>query len=159
MNYNQCKRWVCEHADVMLDLIRMYLGVGLIFKGVYFMMHRDYLLQLLNDSTGKMLAATTMAHYVIPAHLFGGLLLAVGLATRAAALAQIPILVYAVFFIYLPRMVYVEPRESLEFTALVLFLMGIIFFFGAGRCSVDHWISRRGPEDHHDQLTPSPSRA
>lgn len=159
MNYAQCKQWVRDHADIMIDLIRIYLGLGLIFKGVYFTGHSGYLLQLMDESTGKALVTTAMAHYVIPAHLFGGLLLVVGLVTRAAALAQIPILVYAVFFIYLPKMVNVEPRQSLEFTALVLFLMCIIFVFGAGRLSVDHLLFRRKSEVRSAPLTAAPGHA
>lgn len=90
-----------------------------------------------------------MAHYVILAHLFGGLLMALGLITRVAALVQIPIVLAAVFYVYLPKMMFLEPRQSLDrnvrlaFSGLVLLLLLLTAAFGAGRWSLDHYLSRK----------------
>ena len=70
-----------------------------------------------------------------------------------AALAQVPVLVGAMFWVYLPKVMAVEPRQNLEFSALVLFLMLMILVFGAGRWSLDHYLSRREPA----QLRPQPA--
>src|SRR5262245_51014957 len=120
---SQCKQWVRSHADVMIDLIRIYLGLGLFIKAVYFMAHRELLEQLLETSNNKLFAQAAVAHYVIPVHLLGGLMLAFGILTRVAALAQIPVMIGAVFYIHMPKLMQVEPRQSLEFSALVLFLL------------------------------------
>ena len=151
MDLHQCRRWAEAHTDAFIDLVRIYLGVGLIVKGIFFMLHRDYLLKLLEDSGNLAIAPVTIVHYVIPAHIFGGLLLALGLLTRVAALAQLPILIGAMFWVYLPKAMAVEPRQNLEFSALVLFLMLLIVIFGPGRLSVDHYLSRRQPAELHPQ--------
>ena len=78
-----------------MDLVRIYLGMALFFKGIYFMANREYLLQILDEAGSWSLAPVAIAHYIVLAHLFGGVLLAVGLLTRFAAAAQIPILVFS----------------------------------------------------------------
>ena len=151
MHLQPIKRWAEAHADVFLDLVRIYLGAGLFVKGIFFMVNRDYLDKLLRDSGDLVIAPVTIAHYVIPVHIFGGILLALGLLTRVAALLQLPILLGAMFWIYLPKAMAVEPRLNFEFSALVLFLMLLIVVFGAGRWSVDHWLARREPGELHPQ--------
>src|SRR5438552_1847072 len=155
MDIQQSKRWAESHCDVFIDLVRIYLGIGLCVKGIYFMSHQEYLQNLLRDSGDFFIAPVTIAHYVIPVHIFGGLLLAAGLLTRIAALVQLPILLGAIFWVYLPKMVAVEPRQNLESSALVFFLMLLILIFGAGRWSVDNFLSRRQPPD----FQPQPSSA
>ena len=100
--HDQCKQWIQGHADLAIDLVRIYLGLGLFFKAIYFMSHRDNLIRLLNDAGNLYVAQAMAAHYVIPAHLLGGLLLTAGLLTRIAALAQIPILLGAIFYVICP---------------------------------------------------------
>ena len=84
-------------------------------------------------------------------HLPGGLLLAIGLLTRVAALAQIPILLGAIFYVHLSNRMRVEPRQELEFATLVLFLLVLVFSYGGGRLSVDHLLSRKGKTELHPQ--------
>lgn len=157
MNLNQSKTWLHTHSDVLLDLIRIYLGVALFFKGIYFMANRDYLLQIMEEAGSWSIAPAVIAHYIVPVHLFGGLLLAIGLLTRFAAAAQIPILVAAVFYVHLPKLTLmsVEPRQNLELSALVLFLTCLVFLHGAGRLSVDHLITK----GQRDDTTPAPRPA
>ena len=142
-NLNEWKLWFQGHEDLFKDLVRMYLGVGLFVKGLYFMSHRDELNQLMGQLDNSVFSQAAIAHYVIPVHVVGGLLLAVGLLTRIAALLQIPILLGAVFYVYLPKMAMIEPRQSLEFSALVLFLLVLILAYGAGRFSVDHLLWKK----------------
>lgn len=133
--------------DIYIDVIRMFLGAALLFKGIYFMEHREQLVKLLEESGTWVIVPVTMMHYMIPAHFAGGLLLAVGLVTRWAALAQVPVLLGAVFYIYLPRLVSIEGRQNFEFTALVLFLTILLSLHGGGRWSIDHLLSS---EESHD---------
>ena len=150
-NINECRRWIESHMDIVIDLVRMYLGVGLFVKGIYFLMHQGELKKLLEGADNLAFGQGAVAHYVIPVHLVGGLLLAFGLLTRLAALSQIPILLGALFYVWLPKGVLVEQRQNLEFSALVLFLLALIFVYGAGRFSVDYLITRkesRQPQAH-----------
>ena len=139
----RCKMWLQSHEDLFRDLVRIYLGAGLFVKSIYLMSHRDYLMQVISDSGTSWLAPAGAAQYVITAHLVGGALLMAGLATRLAAWIQLPILLGAVFYVYMPHMATVEPRQYFEFTALVAFLLFWIGVFGAGRWSVDYLISRK----------------
>src|ERR1051325_325451 len=149
MNVNQFKSWWHPSPDVLMDLVRVYLGVALFFKGIYFMTNRDYLLQLLENAGTWSIAPLAIAHYIVPAHLFGGVMLALGLLTRLAALAQIPILIGAVFYVHLPALTLmsVEPRQNLELSALVLFLTCLVCLHGSGRLSVDALIHKDQPHD------------
>jgi putative oxidoreductase len=142
----RCKLWLRAHEDLFRDLVRIYLGAGLFVKAIYLMGHRDFLMQTISDSGSSWVAPAAMAQYVIVAHLVGGVLLMIGLATRIAAFAQLPILLGAVFYVYMPRMATVEPRQYFEFTALVAFLLFWLGVFGAGRWSVDYLISRKRVE-------------
>src|SRR3989442_7587627 len=114
MPFHRFKGWAETHADIFLDLTRVYLGIGLLVKGFCFLAHGDYLMKLVQDEGDLFIAPATIAHYVIPVHIVGGALLAAGLLTRIAALAQLPILIGAMFWVYLPKMVAVEPRQNLE---------------------------------------------
>jgi len=136
------QRWADAHVDVFADLIRIYLGVGLFIKGMYIMDHRDEILSMVGG-TNFSFTMVAAAHYVIPAHLVGGVLLAFGMLTRFAAGAQIPPLVGAIFYAFLPRFTSLEMRQSLEFTTLVLFLLALIAVFGNGRVALQHSENRK----------------
>jgi uncharacterized membrane protein YphA (DoxX/SURF4 family) len=69
-------------------------------------------------------------------------LLAVGLATRLAALAQLPVLFGAVFMVHSTDSL-LTAGQSLEFSALVLMLLVVYLFVGAGPLSVDAWLGDR----------------
>jgi len=150
-NINDCKQWIQSHVDVVIDLVRMYLGVGLFAKGLYFVMHKEEMQKLLEGAENVVFAQGAVAHYVIPVHLVGGLLLAIGLLTRLAALAQMPILIGAVFYVWMPRVLFFEQRQNFEFAALVLFLLALIFVYGGGRLSVDQLITKKVRPDLQPQ--------
>jgi uncharacterized membrane protein YphA (DoxX/SURF4 family) len=150
-NINDCKQWVQSHVDIVIDLVRMYLGVGLFVKGLYFLMHKEEMQTLLEGADNAAFAQGAVAHYVIPVHLVGGLLLAIGLLTRLAALAQMPILIGAIFYVWMPRVLFFEQRQSFEFAALVLFLLALIFVYGGGRFSVDYLITKKERADLQPQ--------
>ncbi|MEX0601413.1 MAG: DoxX family protein, partial [Rhodothermales bacterium] len=71
--------------------------------------------------------------------LVGGIMIAIGLFTRAAALVQLPALVGAVFVVHFQGGL-LAPSQSLEFSALVLFLLVLVFLWGSGNLSVDNYV-------------------
>ena len=150
-NINDCKQWIQSHVDIVIDLVRMYLGVGLFVKGVYFLMHKEEMQKLLEGADNVVFAQGAVAHYVIPVHLVGGLLLAIGLLTRFAALAQMPILIGALFYLWMPQVLFFEQRQNFEFAMLVLFLLALIFVYGGGRFSVDYRLTRKEKRDLQPQ--------
>ena len=141
---NEMNHWIKTHGDIALDLVRIYLGVGLIIKAVFFMTNSEYLLDLMDTTGSKWFGPAFLAHYVVLAHFFGGLLLTVGLITRGAAVVQLPILMGALFYVHLPHMMTsIEARQSTEFAGLVLFLLILISYYGAGRLSLDYALGRK----------------
>lgn len=147
------RAWSHAHADIFLDAIRMYLGLGLFIKGFYILSHQEQFGQLLQNN-GMPIGVLALAHYVIPAHFAGGAMLLLGFATRLGAISQLPLLLGAMFYLYLPRFTSLEMRQNLEFTALVLFLLVLIALTGAGRFSIDYAV-QRNYRLHHPELTPA----
>ncbi|MFP4227459.1 MAG: DoxX family protein [Salinivenus sp.] len=125
--------------DLVLDVLRVYLGAGLFFRGLALLVTDTGLQQL---AGGAQVGLTGVSVYVIGAHLIGGALLAVGLFTRWAALAQLPILLGAVTLVHWQDGL-LSANQSLEFSALVLFLLILVCLFGGGRWSLDaRWRGR-----------------
>ncbi len=144
MNTEHTNHWLKIHGDIFLDLIRIYLGVVLFLKGIYFASHTADLVRLMEESGNLWIASGMIAHLVILAHLAGGFFLTIGLITRVAALVQIPVMAMAVFYVHLPKAFSaVESRQDLEFTTLILFLLVMISIYGAGRWSVDYVLARK----------------
>jgi putative oxidoreductase len=123
------------------DLVRAYLGVGLFVRGVLFVSRPELVLGYMSTSE-SWFVPYAIAHYVAIAHLGGGVLLAVGLATRLAALAQLPVLFGAVFMVHSTESL-LTAGQSLEFSALVLMLLVVYLVVGAGPLSVDAWLGDR----------------
>ncbi|MBA4150874.1 MAG: DoxX family protein [Verrucomicrobia bacterium] len=145
--FDRSRAWIEGNADLGLDLIRIYLGIGLMFKAIFFIANRGELINLMDEAGTLWFGPAIIAHYIIIAHLVGGFLLAIGLFTRAAALIQIPILLGAVFWVHMPRMLTLGMRESVEFSALMLFLLLVVFLYGAGRWSLDYFFSKPTAEE------------
>ncbi len=128
--------------DLVLDALRVYLGTGLFFRGLVLLTTEGGLRQLVS-TTEPGLGLTGLSVYVIAAHLVGGAFLAAGFYTRLAALVQVPVLGGAVFLVHWQDGL-LSADQSLEFSALVLFLLLLVCTFGSGRWSLDaRW--RRPP--------------
>lgn len=134
--------WTATHRHVAYDLIRAYIGVSLFVRGILFLADAAGTVEPLLASAQPTFRSVAIIHYVGLAHVAGGVLLALGLLTRLAALVQIPILFVAVFFIHLQEGL-LTTGQSLELSALVLVLLVAFFGFGAGRWSLDHYVFRR----------------
>lgn len=133
--------WAEEHRDLLLEALRVYLGLGLFVKGVYFAGHLGALVSLVQGA-GLDVVAVLISHYVVMAHLAGGLLLAAGLLTRLAALVQLPVLIGAVLVVHLRAGLF-SAAPNLEFAVLVLVLLAAFAVAGGGRWSADHALAAR----------------
>lgn len=127
-----------------LDVIRIYLGVGLMVRGALFIGNPDILITFLRR-TNMWFVPLAVSQYVVAAHLCGGILLTLGLGTRIAAAVQIPPLIGAVLFVHIGEGL-LTAGQSLEFAALVLAMLTAFTVFGAGRLSLDSWLPRRNAE-------------
>src|SRR5690606_25926329 len=75
--------WFDVHRAEALDVIRIYLGLALVVRGGLFLADPVAYLNLVPEAQGDgFLVSGLLMHYVALAHIGGGLLLAVGLATR-----------------------------------------------------------------------------
>ena len=133
-----------QDPSLGLDVIRIYLGIGLMVRGALFIGHPEILLDFLKRSHSWLLPLAA-SQYVVAAHLCGGILLALGLGTRLAAAVQIPPLLGAVLFVHLGDGL-LTGGQSLEFAALVLAMLTAFTVWGAGRLSLDAWITQRNAE-------------
>ena len=136
--------WFDEHQEVALDLVRAYLGIGLFVRGVLFINEPAASVEQIAGPEASAFWSGTLVHYVAFAHLCGGAMMAIGLLTRIAALVQIPVLFGAVFIVHAEDAL-LSANQSLEFSALVLFLLIVVFAFGSGRWSADYYIFKQEP--------------
>lgn len=142
-----------ENRQLGLDLLRIYLGLALFVRGALFVAQPELLLRMIASSGGWFWPAA-IGHYVAGAHIVGGLLLALGFYTRAAALVQIPILLGAVFVTHWGEGL-LGHGQALELAGLVLIMLVVFAFFGAGPLSLDHRLKNRAPGEAGSSTTPT----
>mgnify|MGYP001025612606 CR=1 FL=1 len=136
------EKWGDAHHPKWLDIIRVVLGIFLVFKGIDFINHMDRLTDLMGRSRflGS-LSLGLLAHYIVFAHLVGGALIGAWLLTRLACLVQIPILIGAVFFINSSAGI-LAPYDVLWLSVIVLLLLVFFLITGSGPLSVDEQMKK-----------------
>ncbi len=137
--------WADAHPKVWLDCVRIYLGLGLFIRGLFIITNTraEFIADLLKRMEYPWVVTVVLLHYIAMAHLVGGLMLTVGLLTRIGAWVQIPILAGALFVHRNEGLM--SGGQSLEFSALVFFLLVIFAFSGAGPLSVDNGMPKLKP--------------
>ena len=128
-------KWANAHTYLFLDLIRIMLGVVLFVKGIEFMsnfVEMEKMARPFKNIPGGML----ILHYIVPAHFVGGILIVVGLLTRWAAIAQLPILFGAILTNFLGSM----NTNNLILAIVVLILCLFFIVYGSGKHSVDYYL-------------------
>ena len=139
--FQNIERWVDAHHPKWLDILRIILGIILFTKGVLFISDREVIISMLAESQIAFISII-IAHYVILAHLLGGLTIAIGLLTRISILIQIPVLAGAIIFVDLPR-AFRSVNTDLGYAVLVLCLLLFFFFYGSGPLSVDNYLKKK----------------
>ena len=134
--------WVEAHKSDLIEFVRMYLGGVLLFKGLFFIQDIDKLTALMGGETVYMPLA--IAHYIVFAHIVGGIFLTIGFLTRVVVLFQIPVLLGAVFLVHFKQGLF-SSGSSLEFALMVLLLLVAFMFYGSGRLSVDYYLDNANP--------------
>ncbi len=128
-------KWANAHTYLFLDLIRIMLGVVLFIKGIEFMSNyteMEAMARPFKDIPGGML----ILHYIVPAHFVGGILITVGLLTRWASIAQLPIIIGAVLTNFIGTM----NTNNLILAIVVLLLCLFFIVYGSGKHSVDYYL-------------------
>jgi len=136
---NKLTRWLTEKRHYSIEILRIMLGLIMCYKGYFFVENISEFYQMIEDDL--QLNSFIVAHYVVGAHLVGGLMLILGLITRLASAIQIPVLMGAVFYAN-ARTIFLAGDTELEYSLLVLVLLIVFFFYGGGKWSIDHRIIR-----------------
>ncbi len=127
-------KWANGHTYFPLDLLRVALGIFLFIKGISFMADSMMLLQLFKPME-NMVGGMIVVHYVAPAHFIGGVLIAFGLLTRWAIIAQLPILIGAILINFVGEM----HTSNLILAIAVLLICGFFLLYGSGKHSLDYY--------------------
>lgn len=126
------EHWGDTHHPKWLDLIRIVLGLFLFYKGIDFLQNTAVITGPLSTKTSfGNFSIIVLSHYVVFAHILGGILLTLGLFTRFACLIQIPILIGAIFFISFASDV-LKPYNELFISIIVLLLLVYFMVVGNG---------------------------
>ena len=128
--------WGDTHHPLWLDVVRIFLGLIILVKGLSFLTDSDAVQLVMESRLGFM--AWMSIHYVAFAHLVGGVLIIFGLLTRIAAAFQVPILLGAVFFVNMTRD-FPAVNSELWLSILVLVLLILFLIVGSGPLSLDQW--------------------
>ena len=135
------------HQPAYLTIVRVALGVVLIWKGISFI--RDTTaLQLLIQQTGVDVFtrnAEALALVVTILTLLCGFFITVGLFTRLSAIVQIPILLVAIIFVNFKNMEH--SAFDLILTVVILILLIVFAMKGSSALSADEYFRRGAAED------------
>jgi len=130
-------------------ILRVVLGVCLIYKGFDFIQHKDQLEAYFVQS--KALKSLAWTINMLPwIHIIGGAMILVGLLTRLVSLIQIPIVLGAVVFVNMTEAAKVEQSE-LPFSFLMLVLVIVFFIEGGGYMSLDNYIRKPLNDDADEE--------
>ncbi|WP_443937843.1 DoxX family protein [Pedobacter sp. MW01-1-1] len=139
------EHWGDVHQTKWLDYVRILLGLVIFLKGVSFISDTSVLQAMLTENNVFGFSAVLISvaiHLVAFAHLVGGILIMLGLVTRFAVVIQIPILLFAVFFVNLTRG-FSMLNSELWLSVLILFLLILFWVIGSGPLSVDEGLKHK----------------
>ncbi len=135
---NKAMHYLEEHRSYFFDIVRIYLGLYLVMKGLEFTGRMDNLLAMIGLQDAPFIMGL-IAHYVLLANIIGGVFLVVGLITRGAALVNIPNLLGALYILSSQQDFFAKGSD-LPVTLLVAILIFVFTLAGAGPVSLDHAI-------------------
>ncbi|MEO6963730.1 MAG: DoxX family protein, partial [Puia sp.] len=122
-----------------LTIIRIALGLTLIFKGISFIRNttalKSMILQTGVDAFSR--NSEVLVFVITFFNLLGGLFIAVGLFTRSSSIVQIPILIIAAFFVNIKTTG--NGIFELILSIVVLLLLVLFAIRGSGALSADEY--------------------
>jgi nitrate/nitrite transporter NarK/uncharacterized membrane protein YphA (DoxX/SURF4 family) len=121
-----------------MDALRIYLGIALVIKGIYYVTNMSELEATLGGGLGQ--EQTLIAWSVVFAHVIGGACLSLGFVSRVAAGINALVLMGAVF-VHLAGTAETSAlgsNLSFQFTLFVFFVLLLLVWRGSGPLSLDH---------------------
>jgi putative oxidoreductase len=139
---HKIEHWGDTHHPMVLDIIRIALGVFLLLKGLAFMDNSTYLQSVIENqhlvavSSGLLVA---LVYYVTFAHLVGGVLIIMGTLTRFACIIQIPIVLAAVFL----TGIFQDSINTMVWPSIAALGLLVLFtIIGSGPLSLDSYLAK-----------------
>lgn len=137
------EHWGDTHHPKWLDIIRILLGVFLFYKGIDFLQNLPSVKgELHNKTSFNEYTILLLGHYVVFAHIIGGILLTIGLFTRFACLIQIPVLLGAIIFVNSGNSA-IKPYSELFLSVIVLLLLVYFMVIGNGPWAVKFKVNEK----------------
>ena len=122
-------------------ILRVVLGICLIYKGIDFIIHFDQLEVYFAGS--KTLQSLSWMVKILPwIHILGGAAIIIGILTRFMALIQIPIILGAIVFVNMNAETTKVNQAELPLSFLMLVLVIVFFIEGGGYLSLDNYLRR-----------------
>lgn len=146
--------WGEHHHPKWLDILRIVLGIFLIYKGIDFLINMGDMVGLLttNQDMFGSFKVIILGHFIVFAHIVGGGLIAVGFYTRFACLIQIPILLGAILFVNLSGDL-LRPYSEIILSVIVLLLLIFFLIVGNGPWSYEKMSAKEGKDYlNHESL-------
>jgi uncharacterized membrane protein YphA (DoxX/SURF4 family) len=127
--------WGERHHPRWMDIVRIALGIFLVYKGIDFLQNIGDLVTLMSIKTSfGDFSYIMIGHLIVFAHIMGGICIALGVLTRFACIMQIPILLGAVFLV---NWQVAQPYSELVISLIVLLLLVYFLVAGNGPLSVN----------------------
>ena len=81
------RAWADSHRELWLDLVRIYLGLGLLARGLLLITNTStgFMVDMLQRAGQPWLVTGVLLHYVMLAHFVGGARLTIGCLTARPA--------------------------------------------------------------------------
>lgn len=141
------RHWGDRHHPAFLNVLRIALGLFLLYRGVAYMQNQAYLNWILETQAHVRLNPPVIHFvmaYVTYVQMTGGLLIALGLLTRTASVLQLPIVAGAIFFIN----VFKSPvNTELWYSVFALVLLLLFTVLGSGPFSLNAFLEKITPHD------------
>ena len=137
---HRLEHWGDTHHPKWVDIIRIALGIFLIYKGIVFPQQMQIALSAMPGfMSGSYFLLNSLQYVVLFAHLLGGAFLIFGVYVRFACIIQIPILLAAIVMILMARNAW-NPFSELPIALLVLGLLCYFLVVGNGSLSMARYL-------------------
>jgi putative oxidoreductase len=129
-------RLTAKHPSVLMNLLRMALGIILIWKGIVFG-NNQHDIQIIIAGSPFDFLSLLIVQYIIIVHFAAGTMILTGILTRVAVLFQLPIVIGAMFYAH-PESIF--SFSSGDFTYIVFLLLITFLIYGSGNISGDGYL-------------------
>ena len=136
--------WADNHHPKLIDYIRMFLGIVLIAKGIFFVINNEEVMNMIAQQE-YWVVHYAIAHYVIGGSIVCGILIIIGLFFRLAVIFEIPALLGSIIYVNIHKSFFAINSE-LVYSFIILLMLIFFFLYGSGKYSIDHYL-----ETHKDK--------